>query len=171
MRRTLILILALVAAGCGGGDPNVHKLKVGALPITDLEQLFTADAKGFLRDEGLEVEIQNFAGGAAIVPAVESGSVDVGWSNSVSILQARTRGLDVRFFAKSDWLREHPPHRGGVPPRHRASDALLERPSAGARRHHRALHEGRTRGRAADRLGRAAHRDLASVRRSSRRAT
>jgi NitT/TauT family transport system substrate-binding protein len=82
-----------------GGEPEIHKLKVGALPITDLKQLFVADAKGFFRQEGLEVEMQNFEGGPAVAAAVQSGSVDIGWSNSVSILQARARGLEFRFFA------------------------------------------------------------------------
>jgi len=107
--------VALVASGCGGGAreenagvqrlpaatgaPELHEITVGALPITDLKQLFVADAKGFFHHEGLKVEIANFGGGAEIVPAVESGSVDVGWSNSISILQARLRGLDMRFFA------------------------------------------------------------------------
>jgi NitT/TauT family transport system substrate-binding protein len=112
-----ILLIALGSfVGCGGneraanggavprltektGEPEIHKLRVGALPITDLKQLYVADAKGFFRREGLEVEIQNFEGGATIIPAVESGSVDLGWSNSVSILQARARGLETRFFA------------------------------------------------------------------------
>jgi NitT/TauT family transport system substrate-binding protein len=106
--------VSIFAAGCGGadddgaglpvlagrsGEPEISKLTVGALPITDLKQLYVADAKGFFSDEGLEVEIQDFAGGAAIIPAVESGTLDLGWSNSVSILQARARGLDTRFFA------------------------------------------------------------------------
>jgi NitT/TauT family transport system substrate-binding protein len=116
-RVLCILLVALGAVvGCGGderpangeavprltdktGEPEIRKLTVGALPITDLKQLYVADAKGFFRREGLEVEIQNFEGGATIIPAVESGSVDLGWSNSVSILQARARGLDTRFFA------------------------------------------------------------------------
>jgi NitT/TauT family transport system substrate-binding protein len=81
------------------GEPEIHQLTVGALPITDLKQLFVADAEGFFEEEGLEVEIEYFAGGAAIAPAVETGSVDVGWSNSVSILLARAQGLEFRFFA------------------------------------------------------------------------
>jgi NitT/TauT family transport system substrate-binding protein len=111
-----IVLLAVVGFGaCGGderaadgsmptlagrgGEPEIKRLRVGALPITDLKQLFVADAKGFFRREGLEVEVENFEGGATIIPAVESGSVDLGWSNSVSILQARARGLAMRFFA------------------------------------------------------------------------
>jgi NitT/TauT family transport system substrate-binding protein len=117
-RRQALCVVALalvVVAGCrvgaraegdrapgpagASGEPEIHELKVGALPITDLKQLYVADAQGFFREEGLEVEIQNFEGGAAIIPAVESGAVDLGWSNSISILQARARGLEVRFFA------------------------------------------------------------------------
>lgn len=111
-----LTVTMLMAAGCGGtdargtgsgvqelaratGEPEIHKLKVGALPITDLKQLYVADAEGFFQEEGLEVEIENFEGGAAIAPAVESGSVHIGWSNSISILQARARGLEFRFFA------------------------------------------------------------------------
>jgi NitT/TauT family transport system substrate-binding protein len=106
-----ILMLAVIGfAACGGderersagphrladrsGRPEIDRLKVGAVPITDLKQLFVADAKGFFAQEGLEVEIENFEGGAAIAAAVESGS-----SNSISILQARAQGLEFRFFA------------------------------------------------------------------------
>jgi NitT/TauT family transport system substrate-binding protein len=88
----------LVTAGCGGtstrepdsgpqalaaatGEPEIRRLTVGALPITDLKQLFVAEAKGFFQEDGLEVEVQHFEGGAAIIPAVVSGSVDVGFSN------------------------------------------------------------------------------------------
>jgi NitT/TauT family transport system substrate-binding protein len=81
------------------GEPEIRRLRVGALPVTDLKQLYVADAKGFFREEGLEVQVENFEGGATIIPGVESGSLDLGWSNSVSVLQARARGLDMRFFA------------------------------------------------------------------------
>ena len=90
-----LTVTMLMAAGCGGtdargtgsgvqelaratGEPEIHKLNVGALPITDLKQLYVADAEGFFQEEGLEVEIENFEGGAAIAPAVESGSVHIG---------------------------------------------------------------------------------------------
>jgi NitT/TauT family transport system substrate-binding protein len=112
-RRRIVAVVVSIAmlavASCGrqepdrgdGGDgePEIRRLAVGAVPITDLKQLYVADAQGFFEDEGLEVEIENFDGGAAIAPAVESGAVDIGWSNSVSILQARARGLEFRFFA------------------------------------------------------------------------
>jgi NitT/TauT family transport system substrate-binding protein len=103
--------LAILGGGCGGDDQRdasttrangqleKRTLKIGALPITDLVQLYVADANGYFRDVGLKVEIRNFEGGAAIVPAVLDGSLDLGWSNSISILQARARGVALRFFA------------------------------------------------------------------------
>jgi NitT/TauT family transport system substrate-binding protein len=119
LSRLCILLFAtavawVAATGCGSGRdqsagvqrladatgaPELNEITVGALPITDLQQLFVADAKGFFDQEGLTVEITHFGGGAEIIPAVESGSVDIGWSNSISILQARYRRLDMRFFA------------------------------------------------------------------------
>src|SRR4051812_26120272 len=52
--------------GTASGPPEIHKVTVGALPITDLKQLFVADAEGFFRQEGLTVEIKNFDGGAEV---------------------------------------------------------------------------------------------------------
>jgi|FaiFalDrversion2_1042247.scaffolds.fasta_scaffold00493_2 NitT/TauT family transport system substrate-binding protein len=75
------------------------RLRVGIIPIVDLLQLFVADAKGYFAEEGLRVETTAMAGGAQIAPAVEGGSLDVGWSNVVSILLARERGFDFVFFA------------------------------------------------------------------------
>jgi catechol 2,3-dioxygenase-like lactoylglutathione lyase family enzyme len=121
----------MLVAGCGGDDnggsgggpsaeaesmpnldqatgaPEKSQINVGAIPITDLTQLYVADDRGFFEDEGLEVEIRNFAGGAEIAPAVRGGSMDLGWSNSVSVIQAQAQGLDFTFFAGGRW--ERPP--------------------------------------------------------------
>jgi NitT/TauT family transport system substrate-binding protein len=112
-RASLCLLLAF--AGCGGdgraagtgiqplaaatGSPEIHRLRVGAGPITDLKQLYFADAKGFFRQEGLDVDIVNLEAPGTVIPAVVSGDLDLGWSNSLSLLQARARGLAMRFFA------------------------------------------------------------------------
>jgi NMT1/THI5 like protein len=108
-----VLCLLLAFAGCGGderadgtgilplaaatGRPEIHRLKVGAGPITDLKQLYVADAKGFFREQGLEVDIVYREAPGTVIPAVVSGDLDLGWLNSLSLLRAR--GLDMRFFA------------------------------------------------------------------------
>jgi NitT/TauT family transport system substrate-binding protein len=104
----LVAAAVLALGGCRDDDTTrgVTTIRVGALPITDLVQLYVADAKGFFREEGLQVQIRNLEGGAAIIPAVQGGSLDLGWSNSISLLQARARGLPVRFFAGGFYQRQ-----------------------------------------------------------------
>jgi ABC-type nitrate/sulfonate/bicarbonate transport system substrate-binding protein len=85
-------------------------------------QLYVADAKGFFREESLKVEIRNLEAGAAIIPALQSGSLDVGWSNSISILQARARGLPAEAAAAfrravnkaTAYWSAHPEERAGI---------------------------------------------------------
>jgi NitT/TauT family transport system substrate-binding protein len=44
------------------------------------------------------------AGGAAIQPAVQSGQLDLGWSNVVSVVLAKSKGFDFRFFTGGVFL-------------------------------------------------------------------
>ncbi len=94
-----VVTVLLVCSALGGWAQAPVRLRVGIIPIVDLLQLFVADAKGYFTEEGLRVETTAMAGGAQIAPAVEGGSLDVGWSNIVSILLARERGFDFVFFA------------------------------------------------------------------------
>jgi len=75
------------------------RIKAGILPIVDLLQLFVGDSNGYFSQEGVKVETVTMAGGAQIAPAVEAGSLDLGWSNTVSIFLAHERGFDFVFFA------------------------------------------------------------------------
>ncbi len=93
----LALSVALLASPAPG--QGATRLRLGIMPIVDLLQFFVADANGYFREAGLQVEATFMAGGAQIAPAVEGGSLDIGWSNVVSILLARDRGFDFVFFA------------------------------------------------------------------------
>lgn len=76
---------------------ELAKLRVGIIPVGDCLQIFVADAKGFFKEEGLAVEMPRLAGGAAIAPAVEGGTLELGWSNVVSIALAREQRFDYVF--------------------------------------------------------------------------
>jgi NitT/TauT family transport system substrate-binding protein len=97
--------MALLAAGCGGddggggaGDQEPTRVTVGLLPITPVAPVFIAQEKGFFREENLEVETQMAQGGAAIIPAVQSGDFDIGFSNTASSLIARSKGLPLQVL-------------------------------------------------------------------------
>ncbi len=105
-RRALlgIFLAVLFSGGLAGPAPaaqpkDLGKLRVGVLPVGDCLQIFVADAKGYLKEEGFTgVELTRMAGGAQIAPAIEGGSLDLGWSNVVSVALAHEQGFDHAFI-------------------------------------------------------------------------
>ncbi|PXY22309.1 ABC transporter substrate-binding protein [Prauserella muralis] len=100
------LLAAAAACGGGGGDggddggSGPTTVRVGVIPIADVAPLYLGREQGFFADEGLRVEPQEFAGGAEILPAVQSGDLQFGFSNTTSLLIAGSRGLPVRMIAQ-----------------------------------------------------------------------
>jgi len=87
------------APPAAGQQPATVPLKVGTLPILELLPLFVGKEEGFFREAGLDLELTTLAGGAAGIPALESGSLNLMYSNLVSVLQAVEQGLDLRIVA------------------------------------------------------------------------
>jgi NitT/TauT family transport system substrate-binding protein len=104
----LVLLSALVGASCGGGDDDggggqgMTSVRVGVIPITPVAPVYLGVEQGFFKREGLRVEPVPAQGGAAIVPAVQSGEQQFGFSNSVSLMIAQTQGLDVRVVSPGE---------------------------------------------------------------------
>jgi NitT/TauT family transport system substrate-binding protein len=110
-RHALMITLAVImpAAGmlaaCGGGGNEstasapTGPLTVGIPPVTDIGNLYLAQSKGFFTSRGLTVKIVFLNGGAALIPAMEAGSVTMGQSNLVSVLQAQQQNLGIKCFA------------------------------------------------------------------------
>ncbi|WP_166397640.1 ABC transporter substrate-binding protein [Rubrobacter marinus] len=100
-----VLALAFVLVGCGGQSGQAQSadgtttVRVGTIPIDAEAQVFYAKDRGFFEDVGLNVEVQSITNGAAIVSAVQSGSLDIGCSNVVSVATAIERGLPLNLVA------------------------------------------------------------------------
>jgi len=99
-------LLLLVLAGCGGGGEDEPSAESGATRLTVQETAGVPSAfvafgieKGFFADQGLDVELQTTQGGAATIPALASGEIEVGGSNIASLLLATSKGLPVRAIA------------------------------------------------------------------------
>ena len=127
-RGTAVLVAALLAvmvlalAACGGDDstsgsggsggsgsegsgPEKTSLKVGILKISDVYPIWVAQKEGFFKDVGIDkVEATEMAGGAAIQPAIQSGQLDLGWSNVVSVVISKPQGFNFKFFAGGTWI-------------------------------------------------------------------
>ncbi|TDC58647.1 transporter substrate-binding domain-containing protein [Actinomadura sp. KC345] len=97
--------LALTAlAGCGSGEGEVSadgvaKVKLGVIPIIDIAPVELGIKKGVFKRHKLEVTTQAAQGGAAIVPAVVSGDFQFGYSNIVSLLIAKEKGVPVSMVS------------------------------------------------------------------------
>ena len=87
------------ATGGAGGDSGLTKVSVGVIPIVDCAPIYLGDKQGFFKEEGLQLDIQTATGGAAIVPGVVSGSFDFAFSNLISVMVAKDKGLDLKFVA------------------------------------------------------------------------
>ncbi|ROR74393.1 ABC transporter substrate-binding protein [Bogoriella caseilytica] len=86
-------------AAAEDGPAELTAITVGAMPIVDTAALHLGIAEGVFAEHGLEVDVVQAQGGAAIVPAVASGQHEFGFSNVISLLQARERGIDLQIVS------------------------------------------------------------------------
>ncbi|MEV0381617.1 ABC transporter substrate-binding protein [Nonomuraea sp. NPDC050643] len=109
--RALVLGVSatLLFAGCGGnGEPagstggnglEKSTIRVGAMPIPDPASLYIAISKGFFKEEGLTVEPVPITGGAAAVPQIKNGQLDITQNNYVSTFLAVSTGEKFKLVA------------------------------------------------------------------------
>ncbi|MDQ1289671.1 MAG: transporter substrate-binding protein [Actinomycetota bacterium] len=108
-RRTVLAALVVVTgaalSGCAadgsasakaqGGGAGTTKITIGVLPILDVAPLYLGVQKGIFAKHGLDASIKPAQGGAAMVPAILSDEMQFGFSNVVSLLTAREKGLPI----------------------------------------------------------------------------
>lgn len=129
----VLLASAMTAAGCGddddgtsaggsGSDGELTPVTVGILPVADLAPLFHGIEQGYFEEEGLDVRTEVGQGGAALVPAVQSGEYQLGFGNYVSLMLARQNGVGVRIVSNLV---------SGAETADRGTNALLVAPDSG----------------------------------------
>jgi NitT/TauT family transport system substrate-binding protein len=103
-RLLLAILLAIALAGCSvSGSPSTPNapekphLRLGVLPIVDDAHLQRAQAAGYFAAEGLSVDLVTVQGGAAALPRLVDGDLDMTFTNYVSVLMAQSQGGDFRL--------------------------------------------------------------------------
>ncbi len=71
-------------------------LGVGGKPLLYYLPLTVAEKKGFFKDQGLDVEINDFGGGAKSLQALVGGSVDVVTGAYEHTIRMQAKGQDIR---------------------------------------------------------------------------
>jgi NitT/TauT family transport system substrate-binding protein len=73
-------------------------VKVGYIPVTHCLPLYVGVEEGFFAKENLQVQLLPLAGGSKILEALAAGEIDIGFSNVVSPMLARSQGLPFVVF-------------------------------------------------------------------------
>jgi len=85
--------------GGGGGDGSTIKV---ALPTAKTSfanaDVAVAQEKGFFKEQGVKVELQNFGSGLKVVQVVVAGGVDIGASSIEPVLNASARGQGISII-------------------------------------------------------------------------
>jgi NitT/TauT family transport system substrate-binding protein len=106
-------IAALALTGCGSGSPSgsneapaaesgaadsgLTKITVGVLPIAPSAAMQYGIDEGIFEKHGLDVELQTGQGGAAMLPAVSTGTMNFAVGNPLSVMTAVDKGLDMNI--------------------------------------------------------------------------
>lgn len=108
IKKTMATALAATAsiallAGCSGsagaeqpGDGDgLVPVNVGVFAAADNAALYMGVEQGFFEEQGLDVDIQVLDSGPAVTAAVVAGDIDFGYSNTLSLVIASSRGLPI----------------------------------------------------------------------------
>lgn len=117
----LLSIAALALTACGSGSPSdagsasegssapaqaasgeLQTVSIGYFPLVHTSTIVNADEAGHLEESGIDAELVQTQGGAAAIPALASGNVDVTYANYTSALLAVQQGLPIVLIAGND---------------------------------------------------------------------
>jgi NitT/TauT family transport system substrate-binding protein len=84
-------------------------LRVGILPTSSNAPFYAAQKLGYFAAENLAVTAEVIRGGAAAIPGMLSGSLDICYSNGTSIAEAIARGIDLRLLIQPAVVPLRPP--------------------------------------------------------------
>jgi NitT/TauT family transport system substrate-binding protein len=99
--RTFICFALATALGSASALAN-EAVRVAVSSTTNLfATTYIAKEKGFFADRGLDVSITDVGGGTNVVASLVGGSADVGLIGLGNLVQARSKGQDLRAFATS----------------------------------------------------------------------
>jgi NitT/TauT family transport system substrate-binding protein len=90
------------ASPSAAGSPETTTIRLGLLPLADVAPVHLAIENGMFEAEGLTVEITLVQGGAAAIPALVAGDLDITFGNYVSFFLASSQGIDLRIVAEQN---------------------------------------------------------------------
>ncbi|MDR7521774.1 MAG: ABC transporter substrate-binding protein [Armatimonadota bacterium] len=107
-----LLVLGILAAALAlpaRAAPPAEKVVVAHVPLINFATLYVAIERGFMREQGIEVDLQRVASGTEALVFLAQDRLDVGAIGlSASIFNAFNRKLELRIVAStSAWGQRH----------------------------------------------------------------
>lgn len=110
MKKYLILFFAILttltftACGTNQGakDQPLPKLTVGLMPDVDSLPFLIAQEKGYFKEEGLDIELQQYKSAMDRDAALQSGTLDGDVSDMLAVAFAKDGGFDVKVTSFTD---------------------------------------------------------------------
>jgi NitT/TauT family transport system substrate-binding protein len=125
-RRDAIAAIAGTAAAwpfTNAFAADLPLLHVSMVPIFVVAPHVVADRMGWFAEQGIAVTTQPVQSGTVGIPGLISGSFDILYSNTVAVLTALERGIDLRIIEQGTKIPVNPPDPA----------ALLQRKGSGLR--------------------------------------
>ncbi|MBM3841736.1 MAG: ABC transporter substrate-binding protein [Verrucomicrobia bacterium] len=97
--KTLLWLPLLLGAVLAADQPARITVQLDWVPEPEHGGFYQAQAKGYFREEGLEVILLPGGPGAQVVPSVATGKADVGQADDISTLLQQAEGLPLVQFA------------------------------------------------------------------------
>jgi NitT/TauT family transport system substrate-binding protein len=100
-----VVLFALIGTTVGASGPanaqpaSVVAVRLGVIPSIGAALAYVAQERGYFEKHNLNVELVPMNSGSAIAEAVVGGSLEAGFSDIVSIANARARGLPFEYIA------------------------------------------------------------------------
>jgi NitT/TauT family transport system substrate-binding protein len=106
MKRAIICVALLLLTGCGSSSTSSSSSTVQVQDTAGVPAAFLEYGvkQGYFKKQKLNVKVKPSQGGATVVPAVLSGSVDIGGSNLVSILLAKSKNIPLKVIAPGTFV-------------------------------------------------------------------
>lgn len=118
MKRVWTAVAAACVAGGVLATPataaELKKVRVSTISSIDSAALEAARAQGYFAAEGLDIDTTPMVGGAAGLPALAAGQVQIASSNIVSVILGARQGLDFQIVVGGDATRDVPPDLAGL---------------------------------------------------------
>ena len=103
MRNKTAGLVLLIGAVFSVTSHAGEKLKIGWVFAMANAPILIAQAKGYFKDEGLDVEIVQFNSGPLVHQALSAGELDMAYIGSPPVYHWYSRGLNSRILAKVNY--------------------------------------------------------------------